>query len=478
MTRNIVPGTKPDTVPVRAAPRAPGKSFSQLVREDTKNPPPSYLLVDKSEWQGDEALDVDRYITREAHELEKEKIWKKVWQMACREEQVPQTGDSWVYDINDISILVVRVTSSEIKAYYNVCLHQGRKLRDGPSHDTELRCPFHGFCWTLGGKLAHFPSQWDFPQIEKRQFSLREVKVGRWGGFVFINMDPNCASLEDFIGDMPSHWEKFPLEDRYIALHVAKVFRANWKTAQEAFMEGYHNVATHLQFCIPFGGLLDSTQYDPMGNYSRAIGLGAIEAPLALQDPTMDECLQTLTEIGAPGLLEAIKRNAPPDVMSMIEFMTRFRRDRLRDLIGAKADDLSDYELHGGGYLTLFPNFHPWWAYDEIVYRFRPYNDDPEMCLMETYLLRPFSGERPKPAALHSLGPDDTHLDAPEMGELARIFYQDEFNIEAVQKGLHSLKAIGRGTTHGVYQAGKIRHFHRLWNRWVLGAQQVEGIKT
>ena len=53
------------------------------------------------------------------------------------------------------------------------------------------------------------------------------------------------------------------------------------------------------------------------------------------------------------------------------------------------------------------------------------------------------------------------------MGELARIFHQDEFNIDSVQKGLHSLKALHLGTTHGVYQAGKIRHFHRLWNKWI-----------
>ena len=77
-----------------------------------------------------------------------------------------------------LSETVVRVSETQIKAYYNVCLHQGRLLRDGPSHNTELRCPFHGFCWTLQGKLAHFPSQWDFPQIDKSKFSLREVKVG------------------------------------------------------------------------------------------------------------------------------------------------------------------------------------------------------------------------------------------------------------------------------------------------------------
>jgi hypothetical protein len=90
-------------------------------------------------------------------------------------------------------------------------------------------------------------------------------------------------------------------------------------------------------------------------------------------------------------------------------------------------------------------------------------------------LLRPFKGERPKPIPTRWLGAHETHLDALEMGELARIFYQDEFNIEEVQKGLHSLKALGRGTVHGVYQAGKIRHFHKLWDQWIYGDRAKAG---
>ena len=67
---------------VKKAPRAPGKSFVDIVKEYSAHPVPDYLLIDKSEWLGDEDINVDRYITAEAHELEKERIWKKVWQVA------------------------------------------------------------------------------------------------------------------------------------------------------------------------------------------------------------------------------------------------------------------------------------------------------------------------------------------------------------------------------------------------------------
>lgn len=94
-------------------------------------------------------------------------MWKRVWQMACREEDIPEVGDTLVYEICDISLLVVRTSESEIKTYYNACLHRGRQLREFDGNAQELRCPFHGFCWNLDGSLKQVPCEWDFPTLKK-----------------------------------------------------------------------------------------------------------------------------------------------------------------------------------------------------------------------------------------------------------------------------------------------------------------------
>ncbi len=454
---------------IRKTPRAPGLNFIDILKAYDKHPVPDYLLIDKSEWLGDEDIPADRYITREAYELEKERIWKRVWQMACREEEIPEVGDIVTYEICDISILLVRSAPDEIRAFHNVCLHQGRRLVDGACHRKELRCPFHAFTWTIDGKFKSCPSRWDFPQLDEDNFGLVEVKTGRWGGFVFINMDPDCEALESYLGDLAMHWEKFPLEERCIAGHICKIFPANWKVAQEAFMEAYHNYSTHSQFGVYFGGMAsDSGQYDPMGNYSRALGQGTADLPLAFI-PTPDERLDALPGVGNQEPVERVLQDYPAEGQDreLIEYELEVRRTVLRETIGDKVDDLTDFEVFGGGYFTVFPNFHPWWAYDELAYRFRPWGDDPEMCLMETYLLKPFKGERPRPAATRWLGLDQSHLEASDLlGRAARIFDQDEFNIPEVQKGLHNLMHLGRGAMLGVYQATKIRHFHKLWDKW------------
>ena len=95
----------------------------------------------------------------------------------------------------------------EIKAYYNACLHRGRQLKDYDGRCTEFRCPFHGFTWALDGALARSPRRWDFPHVDDAEFALPEAKVGTWGGFVFINPDPDAEPLEDFLGDLPEHFD-------------------------------------------------------------------------------------------------------------------------------------------------------------------------------------------------------------------------------------------------------------------------------
>src|SRR5262245_8267918 len=250
--------------------RSPGVNYQQLLDTDT------HPVSDVLRWQSwsfidDSDVPVARYTSREFHELEKEKVWRRVWQMACREEDIPKVGDTCVYEICDMSILVVRSAPETIQAYWNVCLHRGRLLREFDGNATELRCPCHGFCWNLNGSLKQVPCEWDFPHVEERrdEFNLPEVKVGTWGGFVFINMDPNCEPLEDFLGGLPWQFKDWKLEKRAKTVHVARIFPTNWKVVQEAFSEAFHVVATHPQLLAAIGDA--NSEYGWEGNFSRAI---------------------------------------------------------------------------------------------------------------------------------------------------------------------------------------------------------------
>ena len=221
-------------------------AFDALLEADTNKEHISDALRRNAPMEpGPTLVHVARYTDRRYHELEIEKLWKKSWLMACHEDDLPNVGDCIPYEVATLSFLIVRVAEDEFKAYYNACLHRGRKLREKPAAGLdELRCPFHGWSWHLDGSLKQIPCGYDFNGLIREEESLPEVMVGRWGRFIFINADPSAESLESFLGDLGSHFELLPYEKRYKSAHVAKVIRANWKVVQEAFMESYHVLIT------------------------------------------------------------------------------------------------------------------------------------------------------------------------------------------------------------------------------------------
>ena len=288
--------------------RSPGITYQQLLDEDT-HPVPDVLRLESAVSFGPDEFPITRYTTREWHEVEKEKLWSRVWQYACRADEIPEVGDYYVYEIVGKSYVVMRSSENEIKAYPNACLHRGRKLKDYDGRCSEIRCPFHGFAWELDGELKDVPAKWDFPHVEAESFHLPEVQVGTWAGFVFINPDPDAESLEDFIGDLDDHFQVWDLERRYKQAHVAKVIYANWKIAQEAFCEAFHVNATHPQIMAYLGST--NSQVDVWENFSRVISPGGTPEPLLEYEVSEEDQLRSMLDI-------SYDKDLPITILSLI----------------------------------------------------------------------------------------------------------------------------------------------------------------
>jgi phenylpropionate dioxygenase-like ring-hydroxylating dioxygenase large terminal subunit len=429
---------------------SPGISYQALLDTDT-HPVPDVLRQQSTQFQGLHDFSTDRYVSREWHEREVEHLWSKVWQFACREEQLPHVGSYVIYDIVDRSYIIVR-TEEGLRAYFNACLHRGRQLKDHDGRCDEFRCPFHGFTWALDGELTRIPAGWDFPHVEATAWQLPQAQVDTWAGFVFINPDPNAVPLLDFLGELPSHFERWDLANRYIGVHVAKVVRANWKIVQEAFCESYHVNATHPQ-ASPYLGDVNS-QVDIWENVSRVITPGGTPSPLIRTTTTEQDILRYMLDTRVD---EDLRIDIPKGSDARTA-SAEAARVRWRKVVGDVVDTWSDAEFIDNIDYTLFPNFHPWGAFNRIVYRFRPNGDDHETAIMEIFFLNPFDGERPPPATTTYLGADQPFTDAPELGLLAKVFEQDAYNMPKVHTGI---KASAKKTfTLSAYQEGKVRWFH------------------
>ncbi|MEZ5260099.1 MAG: RHO alpha subunit C-terminal catalytic domain-containing protein [Ilumatobacteraceae bacterium] len=291
------------------------------------------------------------------------------------------------------------------------------------------------------------------------EFHLPELPVGRWGGFVFINPTRTRRCSRTGIAELAEHFSIWKFEDRYVEVHVAKVIAANWKVTQEAFCEAYHVAGTHPQV-MPY--LADAiTQVDCWGNISRAITPAGLPSPLLAWDPTEEDMFRAMFDIREGEDLPV--QIEPGETMRSAG--ARMVRERWRPIVGDEIDQMSDAEAMDSIDYTIFPNFHPWGAFNRIAYRFRPNGDDHRSSIMEVMYLAPFSGERPPPAEVQHLGVDDSWTEAPQLGTLAKVFEQDTFNMAKVQRGLET--TYKPGVTLGDYQESKIRWIHQLLDEWI-----------
>jgi len=430
------------------------------------NPVPQALRESTNTFLGSDNLSTDRYLSREFHQLEVEKMWSRTWQATCRETEIDNPGDFFVYDIASYSIVLTRTESGEIKGFYNACLHRGRQLRKDCGTAREFKCPYHGFRWTLDGDFLGAPCQWDFPHIQAEEFSLPQVKVDTWGGWVFINMDLKAQSLQDYMGILPEHFTRWKPETTFKALHVEKVIECNWKVAWEAFIESYHTVQTHPQI-MPYLGDSNS-QYDCWGdNVSRTISPMGVVSP-HLEDIDPDTTVNDWLEHGA--WMSDGERVKVPEGMSAREWLAEYYFEQYSSEYGV---DLASFctrsEIMDSILYSLFPNFAPWAGFHpNLTYRMKPYGDSPDMCTMEIiFLMRfPEGTERPADCQVQKLGKDQLFSEAAGLeGGLGRVFDQDLGNLKMVQKGLRNLQS--GEVVLANYQEIRIRHFHQTLDKYL-----------
>ena len=254
----------------------------------------------------------ERYFDPAFYQLEAERLWSRVWQMACRLEEIPEPRDFAEYEILDQSVVVVRTEDGGVSAFQNACRHRGVKVVQGQGTcETGFICPFHGWCYGPDGQNTFVPRKKTFAEhnVQPQDLDLTPVRCEVWGGCAWINLDDDAPPLRQCIEPFATIMEAWRIESMRVEWWYACRLPVNWKLAEEAFMEQYHVVEAHPQLVIP--------GRDP----SRGDGTGD---PRTLIDAeihylrTMSEGMAGMVHANdvriAEGLRDTIELPADPDV--------------------------------------------------------------------------------------------------------------------------------------------------------------------
>lgn len=395
-----------------------------------------------------------------------EKIWKKKWQVACREEDIPEVGDRVAYDVGPLSFLIVRSAENEFKAFWNSCRHRARRLcGDKPESGDMLQCPFHAWSYDLNGKLVWVPREEEFPTVTPELFSLRPVRCDSWGGNVFINPDMKADSLESALGVMPDHFRDCPLEDRYTAVRIKKKVKINWKSGLEAFLEGYHVLTTHPSGMPIFGSTYTQTDCwdDGKSSVSRLI------TPALIPDGWVKDDISARTSLEL--FCNTYELPFPPEgVGETIAEARAYAAEKTIEVHRAKSG--VDFSGRSISYLVdmhqwfTFPAHLPWWGEGlSWWYNFTPIGDSPDECIMEIRWLRPLAkgAQRPPVAETTWVGFDQQGRDFAATGYVGFIMDEDMENMEAVHLGMKAADPEVARPVLATEQEIRIRHFQEAY---------------
>ena len=422
----------------------------------------------------DDVVPRQRYTSPEFAELELERLWGRVWQVACREEEIAGVGDFSEYVIGEQSILVVRAAADEIEAFSNTCLHRGTRLAEGTGHFDEgcMRCRYHAWRYDLHGALVDVVDREEFAPIPDGT-CLGRVRTARWGGFVWITLDDAAPPLAEYLDPLPRLLGPYHLEQMRIRSYLSTVLPANWKAVVDAFNEGYHVQGTHPQI-LPWTDDVNLS-YEPLGihaHYGRLADARRTLRPsprLGLAEGDYDEGEILASLVSGLGSLftdddRAVVEQIRSTPSSGQDMLARYQKERRRILAerGVPVEGFDDDQLTSADDVYVFPNMvGPIYPGSAIVFRVRPHGLDPDRAVKDTWFLEWPAEDRDPARARRRFFAEWTERD------WGIITNQDYANMAHVQAGL---KSRGPGLRLNRRQEANLLHMHRTIDRYLTRA--------
>jgi phenylpropionate dioxygenase-like ring-hydroxylating dioxygenase large terminal subunit len=257
-------------------------------------------------------------ISPEHYEREREAIFAKTWLNVGRVEQLPRAGSYFTREIDAArtSIVVVKGTDGEVRAFHNICRHRGNKLvwNDYPGLETDgtcrqFTCKYHGWRYGLAGDLTFVQQEGEFFDLDKADYGLVPVQVDTWEGFIFVNLDrDNTTPVGEYLGELGAGLVGYPFGQMTEVYKYRAEVGSNWKLFIDAFAEFYHAPILHAKQAVAdesrklSGYGFEALSYKLDGPHGMVSSWGGMSPP---KDPSMVKPIERTLRSGLFGPWDA-----------------------------------------------------------------------------------------------------------------------------------------------------------------------------
>src|SRR3954462_14411142 len=206
-------------------------------------------------------VDYTDSISPEHYELERDAIFRRTWLQVGRVEQLRRKGSYFTRELHAArtSVVVVRGTDDEVRAFHNICRHRGNKLvwQDFPGEEVrgtarQFTCKYHGWRYGLDGGCTFVQQESEFFGLDKKDYGLAPVHCEVWEGWIFVNFDRESEPrpLREYLGEYGAGFEGYPFHEMTQVHKYRAEIGANWKLYIDAFTEFYHAPVLHAKQAV------------------------------------------------------------------------------------------------------------------------------------------------------------------------------------------------------------------------------------
>ena len=201
------------------------------------------------------------YTDPQVFEAEKAGVLARTWQFGCHGADISEPGDYATFEIAGESLFAIRGRDGRARVFYNVCQHRAHQLVSGSGTARVVVCPYHAWTYELTGELRAGPNISAVEGFDKSSVCLSQVRAEEFLGFLFVNLDPEAAPLDEWfpgarkeLAEWVPNWADLkPLE------WVEVSENCNWKVSVENYSECYHCALNHPTFA---NGVVRPETYD------------------------------------------------------------------------------------------------------------------------------------------------------------------------------------------------------------------------
>jgi choline monooxygenase len=187
------------------------------------------------------------YTNDELYNLELKNVFAHSWQLVCRLDQVESPGQYVTTDIAGEPIVIVRGSDGVLRGFFNVCRHHAAAvMTEAEGTAPQLRCPYHGWTYSLAGELKGTPDFAGVCDFDRSQNGLLPVLIAVWEQWVFVRTAAEGGthdSLDDFLGaDLIAQIQPLNLNNLRWFERRHYHFDCNWKVFVDNYLDGGYHV--------------------------------------------------------------------------------------------------------------------------------------------------------------------------------------------------------------------------------------------